>query len=82
MIDQLHRSGLLKYTRVNNHCHYVERNTCLTLKKITALLKFMRDTTEKIRGHRMDMANTKFICQVQNLTLTDKGFILCAPKYA
>ena len=42
----------------------------------------MRDTAEKIRGHRMDMTNTKFICQVQNLTLTDKGFILSAPKYA
>ena len=28
----------------------------------------MRDTAEKIRGHRMDMANTTFICQGQNLT--------------
>ena len=30
----------------------------------------MRDTAEKIRGHRMDMTNTTFICQGQNLSLT------------
>ena len=45
-------------------------------------LKFMRDIVEKIRGHRMDMANTTFICQGQNLTLTNTRFILSAPKYA
>ena len=48
-------------------------NSFLTfLKKITALLKFMRDTAEKIRGHRADLTNTTFICQVQNLNLTNK----------
>ena len=75
----------------------IKTNSFLTfLKKITALLKFMRDTAEKIRGHRMDMTNTTLfcqgqiltltnkcrICQVQNLTLTDTRFILSAPKYA
>ena len=56
----------------------------------------MRDTAEKIRGLRMDMTNTTFICQgqnftltnkfricqVQNLTLTNMRSILSTPKYA
>ena len=54
----------------------------LSLKKITALLKFMRDAAEKIPGHCMDMTNTTFICQGQNLTLTNTRLILSAPKYA
>ena len=41
----------------------------LTLKKMTELLKFMRDTTKKIRGHHMDMTNTTFICQGQNFSI-------------
>ena len=42
----------------------------------------MRDTAEKIRGHRMDMTNTTFIRQGQNLTLTNTRFILSALKHA
>ena len=41
-------------------------------KKIATLLKFMRDAAEKIRGHHMDMTNATFICQGQNLSLTNK----------
>ena len=50
----------------------------------------------KIRGHRIDMTNTTFICpdknltltnncricRVHNLTFTDARFVLSAPKYA
>ena len=44
-----------------------------------ALLKSMRDTGEKIRGHRMDMTNATFIFQGQNLTLTGiyKIYFVC-----
>ena len=45
----------------------LKKGTCvkqvfkLFLKKNNGLLKFMRDTAERIRGHRMDMTNTTFI---------------------
>ena len=37
----------------------------------------MRDTTEKIRGYRMDMTNTTFICQGQNFFY----YLICFPYF-
>ena len=39
-------------------------------------------TTFICQGQNLTLTNKCRICQIQNLTLTDKKFILSVPKYA